>query len=97
MKLLPFENQKELVKAASKGIAVSVFLNVDDYEPRDQRNYLTMLGFTGKEKWKSCTILSEIVNMPGHYVVVGRNNQIVCGLHGDIFYIEDEANEEQVG
>jgi len=94
MKLLPFEEQIELVEAASNGIAVSVFLYVEDYEEQYQRNYLAMLGFNGKEKWKICTILSEIKNMPGHYVVVGKNNQIVSGLHGDIFYIEDEEADE---
>lgn len=94
MKLIPFEEQKKLVKAAKKGVAVSVFLNVDDLEPRMQRNYYAMLGFNGNETWKTCTILSEITNMLGHYVVVGKNNQIVCGLHGDIFYIEDEEADE---
>jgi hypothetical protein len=33
--------------------------------------------------------------MPGHYVVIGKNNQIVSGLHGDIFYIEDEEEDEE--
>lgn len=94
MKLLPFENQEELVEAASKGIAVSVYLNVDDFEAQYQKNYLSMLGFTGREKYKICTILSEIINMPGHYVVIGRDNTMVCGLHGDIFYVEDEDDEE---
>jgi hypothetical protein len=94
MKLLAFETQQELVDAASKGIAVQVILNVDDFEPHHQKNYLTSLGFTGKEKYKFCTILSEIHNMPGHYVVVGKHNQVVCGLHSDIFYIEDEEEDE---
>jgi hypothetical protein len=95
MKLLPFDDQLELVEAAANGIAVSVFLNVDDYEAQYQKNYFAMLGFNGKEKWKTCTILSEIKNMPGHYVAVGKNNQIVCGLHGDIFYIEDEEADKE--
>jgi hypothetical protein len=94
MKLLPFESQAELVEAANKGVAVSVILNVEDFEPHFQRNYLAMLGFHGKEKHKICTILSEIANMPGHYVVVGKNNQIACGLHGDIFYVEEEEADE---
>ena len=95
MKLLPFKKQIELVEAASNGIAVSVFLYVEDYEEHYQKNYLAMLGFDGDEKWKICTILSEIKNMPWHYVVIGKNNQIVCGLHGDIFYIEDEEAEAE--
>jgi hypothetical protein len=32
--------------------------------------------------------------MPGQYVVVGKNNQIACGLHGDIFYVEEEEADE---
>jgi ribulose bisphosphate carboxylase small subunit len=95
MKLLAFETQQELVDAASKGIAVSEILNVEDFEAQYQKNYLAMLGFNGREKYKICTILSEIHNMPGHYVVIGKNNQIVSGLHGDIFYIEDEEEDEE--
>ena len=90
MKLKPFEDIPEFVEKAKNGIAVQVILNVDDFDAQYQKNYYAMLGFTGREKMKFCTILSEIANMPGHYVVIGRNNQIVSGLHGDIFYIDFE-------
>jgi len=98
MKLLPFLDQEDLVEAASKGIAVQVLLDVDDFykhnEGHHADNYLRMLGFTGKEKYKFCTILSEIANMPGHYVVIGKQNQIAAGLHGDIFYTEEEEADK---
>lgn len=90
MKLKPFEEFPPMVHKAQNGIAVRVVLDVEDMEPQHQKHYYAMLGFTGKEKWKFCTILSEIANMPGHYVVVGKNNQIAAGLHGDIFYIDLE-------
>lgn len=95
MKLKPFEDQPDLLDAASKGIAVQVIVNADDYEDHYRKNYYNMLGFSGKEKYKYCTILSEIANMPGHYVVVGKQNQIVAGLHGDIFYTEIEEPDEE--
>lgn len=94
MKLLPFLDQDDLVDSASKGIAVRVLLDVSDFESHFQKNYLAMLGFTGREKYKFCTILSELANMPGHYVVIGKQNQIAAGLHGDIFYIEDEEEDK---
>jgi len=94
MKLIPFEDCEQLVEKAHNGIAVRVLLDVSDFESHHQKNYLTMLGFTGREKLKFCTILSEIANMPGHYVVIGKQNQIVSGLHGDIFYIEEEEADE---
>lgn len=34
--------------------------------------------------------------MRGHYVVVGKNGQIVSGLHSDIFYIDMEDEEGDV-
>lgn len=94
MKLLPFSTQQHLVDAAASGIAVSVYVNADDFEPQHRNHYYKILGFSGDEKYKVCTILSEVVNMPGHYVVVGKHGQIVCGLHDDIFYVEDEDDAE---
>lgn len=94
MKLIPFDDVPAMVEKAKNGIAVQVIVNADDYEAHFRDNYYRMLGFTGKEKFKFCTILSEIANMPGHYVVIGNNSQIVPGLHSDIFYIDYEDIED---
>lgn len=96
MNLKPFNEFPPLVHKAKNGIAVQVLLDVEDFYKRGEnhhaRHYLTLLGFEqeDRDKLKWCTILSEITNMPGHYVVVGKNNQIVCGLHSDIFYVDLE-------
>ena len=95
MKLIPFESQPDLVEAVKNGIAVQVILKVDQqYEKSHRDHYHNCLGFDGSEHWKFCTILSEIKNMPGHYVVVGSGNKIVSGLHGDIFYIDEEDKDD---
>lgn len=88
--LILFEESKKAMKLLKKGYALSVIMNVDDFEKFHQKNYKNMLGFG--EDYKNtmhCTILSEIGNMQGHYVVLGRN-EIVPGLHGDIFYIDPD-------
>lgn len=36
--------------------------------------------------------LGEITNMPGHYVIVGKNGKVVYGLHSDIF---QELSEDE--
>lgn len=86
---IPFLDSK-FVKLASKGVAVRVYLNADAYENHYRNQYYRMLGFDGTEEVKICTILSEIANMPGHYVVVGKLGKIVDGLHGDIFTVDLE-------
>ena len=93
MKLVPFSECPEAVEAAKKGIAVSVTLDASDYEPHHRNNYYMMLGFNGDEHLKICTILSEIMNMPHHYVVLGKNGNFVPGLHDDIFYVDLEDLE----
>jgi hypothetical protein len=95
MKLIPFKNCPKLMAKVEQGIAVQVLLDVSDFESHYQKSYLAMLGFTGKERYKFCTILSEIANMPGHYVVIGKQNQIAAGIHSDIFYLEDVELDEE--
>ena len=76
---------------------VSDFVSANESHHAD--NYLRMLGFVdtnNKPKatnYMFCTILGELFNMPGHYVVVG-NNKVISGLHSDIFYIERDEFEE---
>lgn len=95
MKLVPLLEHKASVEALSKGIAVSVFVDVSDYEKQYADNYLRLLGYDPDKKWAytSATLLSEISNMRGHYVVVGAGGVVVPGLHGDIFYVDIEDEE----
>lgn len=88
--LVPLCKHDRALNALRKGISVSVICDADDYDKHYRDNYYRMLGFSLKTKTKSCTILSEIGNMPNHYVVVGAGGRIVDGLHGDIFYIDTE-------
>lgn len=88
--LIPLGEHIHAMSALRKGLAVSVICNADDFEAHHRDNYYRMLGFSLKTKVKSCTILSEIANMPHHYVVVGAGGRIVTGLHDDIFYVDEE-------
>lgn len=97
-KLKPFTEIEKYVKLAKQGIPFSVILNVEDFyqhgEGSHADNYLNMLGFDKKDKYKYCTILGELHNMPHHYVVLGNKNMYVSGIHGDIFYIDMEEEAE---
>ena len=88
--LVPLDNHEKALRALRQGIAVSVICDADDYDKHHRDNYYRMLGFSLKTKTKTCTILSELANMPNHYVVVGAGGRMVCGLHSDIFFIDDE-------
>jgi len=92
--MIPMDDHTNALKAARHGIPFRVILDVEDFykhgEDNHADNYLRMLGFKREDKYKFCTILGELANMQGHYVVVGNNGCIVSGLHGDIFYVDDE-------
>lgn len=88
--LVPLCKHDRALNALRKGISVSVICDADDYDKHYRDNYYRMLGFSLKTKTKSCTILSEIGNMPNHFVVVGAGGRIVDGLHSDIFYVDTE-------
>jgi len=88
---VPFEEHEPSMRLLNEGKALSVIMMFDDLEePRQKKNYMGMLGFEKESNVMFCTILSEIGNMLGHYVVVGNHGKMVCGLHGDIFYVEVE-------
>jgi hypothetical protein len=93
--LVPLCKHERALSALRKGIAVSVICDADDYDAHYRDNYYRMLGFSVKTKTKTCTILSEVANMPNHYVVVGAGGRMVCGLHSDIFYIDVEDDVEE--
>lgn len=93
MNLIPFESCPDLINAASNGIAVSFILNVDDYELEYQANYYELLEYKSYEKWKSYTILSDIVNMPGHYLMLGKSNRLVSELHEGMIYIDKKDQD----
>lgn len=97
---VPVSQSKAHMEAIEQGKPVNVILDVSDFEKNHANNYLHMLGFVDKNgrptagDYMVCTILGEIFNMKGHYVVVGNHGEIVSGLHSDIFYIEKEDYEE---
>jgi len=93
--LVPFDECEEALAMLESGKAVSVRFVWDGNGPyKDYVDYYyDILGFTqgeGPDELHIATILSEIGNMPGHYVVVGAKGQIVSGLHGDMFYVDME-------
>lgn len=88
--LVSLSEHDRALRALRQGIAVSVICDADDYDAHHRDNYYRMLGFSPKSKTKICTILSELGNMPNHYVVVGAGGRMVCGLHSDIFYVDTE-------
>ena len=90
-KLIPFEESEEALAILADGKALAVRFVFDDDGPyKDYKDYYyDILGYEQGQELYLATILSEIGNMPEHYVVVG-NGKIVSGLHGDLFYIDTE-------
>lgn len=94
MSLIPFEECPEALAILSEGKALSVQFVWDDNGPyKDYKDYYyDLLGFTqgeGPDELHCAVILSEIGNMPGHYIVAGAH-KIASGLHGDLFYVDTE-------
>ena len=96
--LIPFEKCDEAVAILNDGKALATFFIFDDNGPyKDYKDYYyDLLGFSQGEKPNElhcATILSEIGNMPGHYVVAGAH-KIANGLHGDMFYVDLDDFED---
>lgn len=92
MKKVPFEECEAALDCLKNGQAIAVEINLEGFEKYYRDCYLRQLGYDPELKRKytpTATVLQEIGNMPGHYVVIGHN-EIVCGLHGDIFYVDPE-------
>jgi hypothetical protein len=88
--LVQFERSEKAMALLTAGKALMVqveFRNNETYS--DMKHVLAQLGYDTGRDFYPATILFGIGNMPGHYVVAA-NNKIVCGLHGDIFYIDEE-------
>lgn len=96
--LIPFEDSSEAIAVLSSGKALIVEFVFDDDGPYKKYKdyYFDLLGYDQKsDAIYSATILSEIGNMPGHYMVVGGNGKVICGLHGDLFHVDlDELHTE---
>jgi len=95
MEFRPISEEKQLLEALSKGVAVTAFLLPENLFGEDSDHtigYYQMFDIAPDANifQKRVTILSEIANMGGHYVVVSSMGKIVSGLHIDIFYVEDE-------
>lgn len=102
MKLVPFEECKEAVAILSSGKALTTFFVFDDDGPyKDYKDYYyDILGYDqgeGENELHCATIIAEIGNMPGHYVVVGGRGKTVCGLHGDLFHVDTEDLDDLTG
>lgn len=94
-KLVPFEESEKALALLAEGKAITVEFVFDDDGPyKDYKEYYyDLLGYSLDAELCLATVLSEIGNMPGHYVVVG-NGKIACGLHGDLFYVDTEELED---
>lgn len=56
--------------------------------PSEYWSHYKSLGLTDKSQVVS---LGEIVNMPGHYMVVNGQGRIVWGLHPDMFKLVEDV------
>ena len=98
--LIPFEDSPEAIAILSSGKALTVEFVFDDDGPYKgyKDYYFDLLGYSQDSRNKApriATVLSEIGNMPGHYVVVGQNGKVISGLHGDLFHVDlDEMHTE---
>ena len=99
--LVPFEECQEALDILSSGKALSVRFVWDSDGPyKDYKDYYyDLLGYTqgeGPDELHFAAIISEIGNMPGHYVVAGAH-RIATGLHGDLFYVDLDELEGYTG
>jgi len=99
-KLIPFEQSPEAMDLLNRGYALTTFFVFDDDGPyKDYKDYYyDILGYTipkeGDDELVIATVLQEIGNMPGHFVVVGAHHKVVTGLHGDMFHVDVEELED---
>lgn len=95
--LIPFEESEKALAILKEGKALTVQFIFDDNGPyKDYKDYYyDILGYEQQGyDFYIATIIAEIGNMPGHYVVVGGNGKTVSGLHGDLFYVDIEDLED---
>ncbi len=97
--LIPFEECPEAIAILSSGKALSVQFVFDDDGPYKgyKDYYFDILGYDKNQELHIATIIAEIGNMPGHYVVVGNQGKTVCGLHGDLFHVDTEDLDDLTG
>lgn len=98
-KLISFEESEKAMSLLAAGKALTVEFVFDDNGPyKDYKDYYyDLLGYSQDPQNKApriATILSEIGNMPEHYVVVGQNGKVISGLHGDLFHIDVDELED---
>lgn len=97
--LIPFEESPEAMAILNSGKSLTVHFVFDDNGPYKgyKDYYYELLGYKYDERinpaFYLATILSEIGNMPGHYVVLG-SGKIASGLHGDLFHVDVEELED---
>jgi len=91
-KLIPFEESPEAMALLKSGKALTTFFVFDDDGPyKDYKDYyFDILGYEEDVGFHLATIIAEIGNMPGHFVVVGGNGKTISGLHGDLFHVDVE-------
>lgn len=76
---------------------INVQVYIDGYDNHEKSNYINMLGLKHNKRnindirFRTFTILGEISNMLGHYVVVNADGKIISGLHSDLFYVEKDS------
>lgn len=98
--LILFEDCPEAMDILNSGKSLTTFFIFDKNGPyKDYEDYYyDILGYTipkeGDNELHIATVLSEIGNMPGHFVVVGAHHKVVTGLHGDMFYVDLEEMED---
>ena len=97
MSKIPFEQSEKALAILAEGKALAVEFIFDDTNlalADYKDSYYDQLGYKNDPRMKdiplTATILSEIGNMPGHYVVAAGAGKIICGLHGDFFYVDED-------
>lgn len=90
--LVPFEESEKAMSLLGEGKALTTFFVFDDNGPyKDYKDYYyNILGYNQDDEFHIATIITEIGNMPGHFVVVGGNGKTISGLHGDLFHVDIE-------
>lgn len=97
MNLIPFEECEQAMDMLNAGKALTTLFVFDDDGPyKDYKDYYyDILGYEQEgHDYYIATVITEIGNMPGHYVVVGGNGKTVSGLHGDLFHIDLDELED---